>query len=164
MTTFVSQEFEDGDAIESALLAANTAIQPDDIGTAAAAAATDFATAAQGTKADSAVQPATLTALGDSTDITVAPVDTLDRIYTANLTGAGTLTITAAAAGKYAACLLRLTSSADGTNVLAPPAGVRWADGVAVALAPKTGQTIALFVQSVGGTIVLSAAVDQVPA
>lgn len=36
---------------------ADTALQPDDIGTAATHAATDFATASQGTKADTALQP-----------------------------------------------------------------------------------------------------------
>ena len=52
MTTYVSEEFEDGPAIETALLAANTALQPGDIGTAAAEDIGYFATAAQGALAD----------------------------------------------------------------------------------------------------------------
>ena len=49
MSTFISEEFADGPAIESALLAANTALQPG-----------DAATPAQGALADTAVQPAAL--------------------------------------------------------------------------------------------------------
>ncbi|NCC41812.1 MAG: hypothetical protein EOM21_20840, partial [Gammaproteobacteria bacterium] len=46
--------------INADLALARSAIQPADIGTAAAAAATDFATAAQGAKADTALQPAAI--------------------------------------------------------------------------------------------------------
>lgn len=101
--------------------------------------------------------------LGDSTNIAVELTDKLDAIYTANLTGNGALTITGNDAGKYTAALLRISSSANGTNVLSPPAGVRWADGIAVSLAPTTGQTISLFIQSIDGVIVLATSSDRVP-
>lgn len=48
---------------DARLAAAATATQPGDLGTAAAADAEDFATAAQGAKADTAVQPAALDAI-----------------------------------------------------------------------------------------------------
>jgi len=46
-----------GAQIDAAIAEAQTAVQPGDLGTAAAADTTDFATAAQGALADSAVQP-----------------------------------------------------------------------------------------------------------
>lgn len=47
-------------AISDGAAAGSTAVQPNDLGTAAYAASSDFATAAQGTKADTAVQPSDL--------------------------------------------------------------------------------------------------------
>ena len=60
--------------IDAAVGKANTAVQPGDIGTAAAQDVEYFATAAQGTKADSAIQPEDLgtAALADATDFATA--------------------------------------------------------------------------------------------
>lgn len=123
MTIFVSEEFEDGPAIEAALLKAESALQSG-----------DAATPEQGTKADSAIQPATLIALGNATNITVAPTDTLDRVYTANLTGNGTLTVTSGGAGKYADLMTCLSYS-----TVAGPVGwgaAAWNIGVLAGLGP----------------------------
>ena len=49
---------------------ADTAVQPGALGTAAASAATDFATAAQGAKADTAVQPGALGSLAAKSEVT----------------------------------------------------------------------------------------------
>lgn len=73
---------------------ADTALQPSDVGTAAAHAATDFATAAQGSKADTALQPIVagsgigtggfakhaLVAGGAAGDISVAAIKTGDEL------------------------------------------------------------------------------------
>lgn len=56
-TTYTLAEYADGDAVAAALDLAGTALQPADVGTAAAADIGDFATAAQGGLADTAVQP-----------------------------------------------------------------------------------------------------------
>ena len=144
--------------LNTGLALADTALQPDDVGTAAATDADAYATAAQGTKADSAQQPAALIASGDVTNLTIEPIATNERIYTARTTGAGTLTITAAAAGVYASCLLLLTSSANGTNVMTVAGTPEWADGIAQTLAPRTDETLALYVQSIAGTIHLTLA------
>jgi len=56
---------------------ADSATQPGDLGTAAAADASDFATAAQGAKADTAVQPADLTAVRARTATDMPAVVTL---------------------------------------------------------------------------------------
>ncbi|MGL4310287.1 MAG: hypothetical protein ACRCSU_07345 [Paracoccaceae bacterium] len=52
---------------------AETALQPSDVGTAAAADATDFATAAQGLLADSAMQPGDPLVLENRTDDPASP-------------------------------------------------------------------------------------------
>jgi hypothetical protein len=112
-----------------------------------------------------AFERATLTALGDITSTTIAPTTDGDLIYTANLTAnAGTLTITAAGASEYAACVLSLTSSADGTYEIGIAGTPKWIDGAAVPLAPATGETIQLFVQSIAGTVYLSAQTWSTPA
>ena len=144
--------------LNTGLALADTALQPDDVGTAAATDADAYATAEQGAKADSAQQPSAIVASGDITDLTIAPVVGTERIYTARTTGAGTLTITAAAAGVYASCLLLLTSSTNGTNTMSVAGTPEWADGVAQTLAPLTGETLALYVQSIGGTLHLTLA------
>ena len=55
---------------DARLALAGTATQPGDLGTAAAADVADFATAAQGAKADTAVQPADLTAYATDAELT----------------------------------------------------------------------------------------------
>ena len=65
-----------GAQIDAALTKANSATQPGDLGTAAATATTDYATAAQGELADSATQPgdlATVATSGDYADLTGVP-------------------------------------------------------------------------------------------
>ena len=108
-------------------------------------------------RADSAIQSPDHIASGDVTNLTIEPSATNERIYTARTTGAGTLTITAAASGVYAACLLLLTSSANGTNVMTVGGTPKWAD-YPQTLAPRTGETIALYVQSIAGVIYLTVA------
>jgi hypothetical protein len=104
-------------------------------------------------------------AKGDITSTTIAPVITEDRIYTANLTAdGGTLTITPAGATEYSACLLALTSGADGTYEIGIAGTPQWINGEAVALAPATGETIMLLVQSVSGSIYLTAETWSTPA
>ena len=65
-----------GAQIDAALTKANSATQPGDLGTAAATAATDYATAAQGALAATATQPgdlATIATSGDYADLTGVP-------------------------------------------------------------------------------------------
>ena len=65
-----------GVQIDAALTKASSATQPGDLGTAAATATTDYATAAQGELADSATQPgdlATIATSGDYADLTGVP-------------------------------------------------------------------------------------------
>ena len=63
-----------GVQIDAALALASSATQPSDLGTAAATATTDYATAAQGELADSATQPGDLgtAATTDATDYATA--------------------------------------------------------------------------------------------
>lgn len=68
MTTYTSAYT--GPQIDAALGKANTAVQPGDLGTAASANTEDFASAAQGTKADTAVQPAAIAEFVSSSDVT----------------------------------------------------------------------------------------------
>ena len=56
-TTYTLAEYADGDAVAAALDLAGTALQLADVGTAAAEDVGAFATAAQGGKADTALQP-----------------------------------------------------------------------------------------------------------
>ena len=65
-----------GAQIDAALTKANSATQPGDLGTAAATAATDYATAAQGGLAATATQPgdlATIATSGGYADLTGVP-------------------------------------------------------------------------------------------
>jgi len=57
MTTAELTGYADAQAVIDALDLAGPAVQPEDLGTAASAATTDFATANQGSLADSAIQP-----------------------------------------------------------------------------------------------------------
>ena len=63
-----------GAQIDAAITKANSATQPGDLGTAAATATTDYATAAQGELADSATQPGdiSLMVVSDPTGVTGA--------------------------------------------------------------------------------------------
>ena len=116
-------------------------------------------------KADAGLvaQPAAITAAGDITNLAVSPVVGLDKIYTARITTTGgTLTITAPASGA-AFAQVRLTSDADGTKEIGVAAhdahALKWADGIALPLAPKTGETIKLFIECYNGAIELSASI-----
>lgn len=66
MAETYTSKYADGAAVDAALDKAESAVQPGDLGTAAAADVGDFATAEQGGKADSAIQPqsGTITKLG----------------------------------------------------------------------------------------------------
>lgn len=75
-----------GAAVDAALGQATTALQAGDVGTAAAADFGDFATAAQGGLADTAVQPNTATQLGGAADY----LD-IDAEGTPRLVGAATV-------------------------------------------------------------------------
>lgn len=70
MAETYTSTFADGAAVDAALGKAESAVQPGDLGTAAAADVGDFATAAQGGLADTAVQPqsGTATKLGVTDD------------------------------------------------------------------------------------------------
>lgn len=70
MAETYTSSFADGAAVDAALGKAESAVQPGDLGTAAAADVGDFATAAQGGLADTAVQPqsGTATKLGGTDD------------------------------------------------------------------------------------------------
>lgn len=70
MAETYTSSFADGAAVDAALGKAESAVQPGDLGTAAAADVGDFATAAQGGLADTAVQPqsGTATKLGGTND------------------------------------------------------------------------------------------------
>ena len=67
--------YADGAAVDAALDLAVTALQPADVGTAAAEDVGAFATAAQGGKADTAVQPDTPVRLGSVTNYTNIAAD-----------------------------------------------------------------------------------------
>ena len=60
MAETYTSKYASGAAVDAALDKAESALQPGDVGTAAAADVGDFATAAQGGLADSAVQPGDL--------------------------------------------------------------------------------------------------------
>ena len=77
---------------DARLALAGTATQPGDLGTAAATDVADLATAAQGAKADTAVQPADLTAYATAAQGTTALVS---AIRTGTLAPTGALTFTA---------------------------------------------------------------------
>jgi hypothetical protein len=75
--TYTSTVAADGAALDAALSAALSATQPGDLGTAAAEDVGAFATAEQGSKADSAIQPqsGTITKLGGADDYLQVGVD-----------------------------------------------------------------------------------------
>ena len=64
---YSAQAAEQQAAAAAAQATADTAVQPGDLGTAAAAATADFATSAQGATADTAVQPDDLSAHNNAT-------------------------------------------------------------------------------------------------
>ena len=88
------------------------------------------------------------------------PTATSEIVYTANLTNNVTISISALDINSYGACLLLLTSNTDGTNEaaisIAGGGTPKWNNGIAFTLAPKTGETVGLYIQSIAGTIFLS--------
>lgn len=94
--------------------------------------------------------------LGNVTDINVTPIITNDRIYQANLTGNGVLTINSAGLNEYAICLIVLTSSSDGTFTLSIPNNVYWMDGEAIEITPIANQVFHLYMQSINNVIFLT--------
>ena len=68
---------------------ADSAVQPGDLGTAAAADTDDFATAAQGAKADSALQSADISGLATKSELTTATSSLPYRLETDKTTKAG---------------------------------------------------------------------------
>ena len=99
--------------IDARLALAETATQPADLGTAAAAAATDFATAAQGGLADTAVQPSDLTGYAttsaDLADFT-SGTSTSGQVPTADGAGGVAWVAPATGADANALALARLYS------------------------------------------------------
>jgi len=69
-----------GVQIDAALTKANSATQPGDLGTAAATATTDYATAAQGELADSATQPGDIALMVESDVTGVTGADAVSNI------------------------------------------------------------------------------------
>jgi hypothetical protein len=121
------------------------------------------ATAAQGSLAESAVQPAGLGVagvmpgvdLGDSIDVTVAMDGTA---YEAHLVGSGDLILSAAADGTLRYTVLYLTSASDGGFELSAPGAAQWLDGTWAPLAPALGETLEVHIRRLpSGGILLSA-------
>lgn len=132
------------------------------LGTAAYTAADDYATAAQGALAETAIQPSTpgacgvqtLIELGDVSDVTV----TLDgSAYRANLTGLGDLTVLGAAPGELRFAVLYLTSDGGGWE-LSTPFSAYWLDGSIELLSPGLGEMVEVIIRLFpDGTLLLSA-------
>ena len=117
-------------------------------------------------KADAARVGAGFTALGNSTNITVDLAIGQDKVYTATLTGDGTLTINATA--EFSQATLHLKSNAAGTHELGVAGTPEWSDGTPVALAPDntlgaTGETIEVLITSVANVVSLSARSRSTP-
>jgi hypothetical protein len=132
-----------------------------DAGTVCDTDANEYATAAQGGLAESAVQPSAIgvagimpgVILGDSIDVAV----TLDgRAYEAHLVGSGDLIVSAPADGTLRYTMLYLTSG--GAWELSTPGAAQWLDGAWETLDPAVGETIEVGIRRLpSGQILLSA-------
>lgn len=127
---YVDEEDLGRDGLMSALdkAALDTALQPDDVGTAATAAATDFATAAQGTLADTALQPAQISTVEIVDGAISTPLDGAHRVLqlTADVASGWSAPLPAgadASAQTYWASLDILPPASGGPFALSIPAG-----------------------------------------
>ena len=112
-------------------------------------------------------KPTTYTAAGDIENLPVTPTPGTDQVIAARITtGDGLLTIDVPETG-VAFALVLLASDANGTKEIGVTAGaatVKWANRIAIPLAPKTDETIELSIRCVDGAVRLAAAYSGVPA